>query len=152
MPKIEADTPVDADLQTVWRVLLDRIERPERYLAGVEACAFPENTETYAVRELMLAGAPLRERITIDERQGEIRYELADHPLFTGDVINALIPPAPDDPKATPIVQFRMDWQPRGDEARAIEAEIEPTLRESMRDAVLFVKQVAEKQAKTGVQ
>ena len=144
MPTVEYFEPVDADLQTIWRVLLDRIEHPDRYLGGVDSFSFPESTEDYAVREVVLSGVALRERITIDERQGEIRYELLDHPLFNGHVINALVPPANDDPKAKPVVQFRMDWQPRTLEARALELETEAELAESMQHAVRYVKTMAE--------
>jgi hypothetical protein len=144
MPNLETHVPVDADLQTIWRVLLDRIENPQRYLSGVESCSFPESEEDYAIREVIIGGVPLRERITIDERQGEVRYQLIDHPLFTGDVYNALIPPASDDPKATPIVQFRMDWQPVNETAQALEVEISDTMKSSMEDAVRYVKEMAE--------
>ncbi|HEY9687559.1 MAG TPA: AtaL-like protein [Coleofasciculaceae cyanobacterium] len=149
MPKIEAFEPVDADMQTIWTVLLDRIEHPDRYLAGVDSFSFPEGNEDYALREVVLQGIPLRERITIDERQGEIRYELVDHPLFVGEVFNALVPPANDDPKAKPVVQFRMEWQPRTLEARALEMETQAELEESMRHAVRYVKEMAEHMEKT---
>lgn len=149
MPQIEYFEPVDAELQTIWDVLMDRIEHPDRYLAGIESFSFPEGNEDYAVREVVMNGVPLRERITIDERQGEIRYELIDHPLFTGEVFNALIPPAPDDAKAKPVVQFRMNWQPRTLEARALELETDAELADSIRHAVRYVKGMAEHLQKT---
>jgi hypothetical protein len=135
---------VDASLQTIWNVLLDRIEHPDRYLAGVESFSFPESEEDYAIREVVIQGAPLRERITIDERQGEVRYQLLDHPLFVGDVYNSLIPPAEDDPKAKPVVQFRMDWQPLNAEAEAVEIEARDVLEESLQQAIQYVRDLAE--------
>ncbi len=147
MPQLEHFEAVDADLQTIWRVLLDRIENPQRYLAGVEACDFPEGNEEYAIRELVIQGVPLRERITIDERQGEIRYELLEHPLYQGDVVNALIPPASDDPKAKPVVRFRMNWQPLNPEAEALDAQAGQAMKASLEDAVHFVKETAQHNA-----
>ncbi len=144
MPKLEYFAPVDASLQTIWNVLLDRIENPSRYMLGVDSCEFPESTEEYAVREVKIQGFPLRERITIDERMGEVRYQLVDHPLFQGDVYNALIPPAEDDPKAKPVVQFRMDWQPLNEEGQAVEVEGAPVLEESLKQAVHYVRDLAE--------
>jgi hypothetical protein len=150
MPKVEAHAPVDADLQTIWRVLLDRIEHPDRYMDQLESFRFTENTDDYAVRELSLPGGmTLTERITIDERQGEICYQLLDHPLFEGSVYNALIPPDPTEPKARPIVQFRMDWQPKSLEARALELETRVDLEDSLRHAVNYVKDMAEHLEKT---
>jgi hypothetical protein len=144
MPKLDYHVPVDASLQTIWNVLLDRIEHPDRYLAGVESFSFPESEADYAVREVNIQGMTLRERITIDERQGEIRYALLEHPLFAGDVYNALIPPAEDDPKAKPVVQFRMDWQPLNAEAKVVEADSADVLEESLRQAVGYVRDLAE--------
>lgn len=144
MPKLEYFVPVDASLQTIWNVLLDRIENPSQYMLGVDSCEFLESTEDYAVREVTIQGIPLRERITIDERLGEVRYQLVEHPLFQGDVYNALIPPAADDPKATPVVQFRMDWQPLNEEGQAVEVEGAVVLEESLKQAVHYVRDLAE--------
>lgn len=144
MPKIAYYVPVDAALQTIWDVLLDRIEHPGRYLGGLESCTFPEGNEDYAIREVVMNGELLRERITIDERQGEIRYQLLDHPLFAGDVYNALIPPDANDPKAKPVVQFRMDWRPLNAEAAALESEAESMIEESLQQAVNYVRDLAE--------
>ena len=144
MLKLEYFEPVAADLQIIWSVLLDRIERPESYMAGEVSCEFLENGEDFAVRELNLGGFPLRERITIDERMGEVRYQLVDHPLFEGDVYNSLIPPAANDPKATPVVQFRMHWQPRNAEGEAIALESREMMEASLKEAVHYVRQMAE--------
>lgn len=144
MPKLEYFEPVDAELQTIWTVLLDRIEHPTRYMVGVEAFEFLEGDETYAIRQVVIGGIELKEKITIDETQGEIRYQLLDHPLYTGDVYNALIPPAEDDPKAKPVVQFRMDWQPLNEEAQALDVQAKEMMQASLEDAVHFVREMAE--------
>lgn len=144
MPKLEYFVPVDAELQTIWSVLLDRIENPARYMGGIDSCRFVESEADYAVREIIIQGEPLQERITIDERMGEVRYQLVNHPLFAGDVYNALIPPASDDPKAKPVVQFRMDWRPLTPEAQAIESESVEPLTESIHQAVHYVRDLAE--------
>ena len=145
MPKIAFDMPVNADLQTIWNVLLDKIEHPERYQAGVEATRFPESTDTYAIREIQLPdNTVVKERITIDERMGEVRYELLDDAMFTGEVKNNLIPPAGDDPRAMPIVQFTMDWRPRNKEAMELELEFIPQLEASIQEGVRFIKDLAE--------
>ena len=148
MPKINYYVPVDASLQTIWDVLLDRIEHPDRYLAGLESFSFPDGTEEYAIREVVMNGQPLRERITIDERMGEVRYQLLDHPLFAGDVYNALIPPDEADVKAKPVVQFRMDWRPLNAEAYTIEAEAAAMIQESLHQAVHYVRDLAEHREK----
>lgn len=149
MPNLEYFTPVDADLQTIWSVLLDRIENPARYMAGVESCRFIENEPDYTVREVTVQGTPLIERISIDERQGEVIYQLVNHPLFSGRVVHALIPPASDDLKAKPVVRFRMEWEPLNEEAQAIERESHTALEEGLKQGVHYVRDLAEHMEKT---
>jgi hypothetical protein len=144
MPKLEAFVPVDADLQTIWRVLLDRIENPARYTVGVEQCHFVENTEDYAVRDLEMNGMVLRERISIDEAQGEVLYELVDHPLYSGTVVNALIPPDRNDPKAKPVVQFRMNWKPLTSDAQTLDSQNHALIEDSLKQGVHYVRDLAE--------
>jgi Domain of unknown function (DUF1857) len=144
MPKLDTHVAIDADLQTIWRVLLDRIENPDRYVQGVESYEFVENTDDYAVRDLNIGGLILREKISINEEQGEVRYQLVDHPLYAGDVINALIPADPKDPKAKNVVQFRMNWEPLTDEAIAIDRESQSFIQEGLKQGIEFVKNIAE--------
>jgi hypothetical protein len=147
MPKIEHFEGVSASLQVIWTVLLDRIENPQRYMVGISNCLFPENTDDFAVREIHMgeeSAVVLTERITIDEPQGTVAYELQNHPMFEGFVYNKLIPPAQDDAKALPVVLFEMDWKPKNNEASQAEAAALGDLSESLKLAVQHVKQLAE--------
>lgn len=144
MPQVSYELPVNAELQMVWDVLLNRIMRPDQFMSGVEDFRFLENEESHAIREVVTGGMALKERITIDEQLGQIRYELLDHPLFSGDVYNRLIPPAEDELYAKPMVSFVMNWQPLNEEARQVEEQFGQALEEGIRQAVLFVKQLAE--------
>jgi hypothetical protein len=144
MPKLDAFVPVDAELQTIWRVLLDRIENPDRYTSGVEKCEFIENTDDYAIRDLSINGMVLRERISIDEAQGEVRYQLVDHPLYAGDVINALIPADEKDLKAKHVVQFRMNWEPLTSAAKTLDSQSHATIEEGLKQGVHYVRDLAE--------
>src|SRR6478609_2390883 len=144
MPKLDTHVAIDAELQTIWRVLLDRIENPDRYMMGVDTCEFVENTDDYAVRDLTIAGMVLREKISINEEMGEVRYQLVDHPLYAGDVINALVPADPKDPKAKNVVQFRMNWEPLNDDALAIDRDNKSVIEEGLKQGVDFIKNIAE--------
>ncbi|MEM0951216.1 MAG: AtaL-like protein [Cyanobacteria bacterium P01_H01_bin.74] len=159
MPNVEHFEPIQASLQVIWTVLLDRIENPERYMAGIASCTFLENTDTYAVRQVVMtnpgnasenadetdtAAVTLKEKITIDEAQGSVCYTLIDHALYNGQVYNKLIPPAEDDEKASPVVLFEMQWTPKTPEVVEIEDQVAPELRQSMVLAVQYVKSMAE--------
>jgi len=144
MPKLDTHVAVDAELQTIWRVMLDRIENPDRYVMGVESCVFVENTDDYALRDLNIGGLVLRERISINEEMGEVRYQLVDHPLYAGDVINALVPADPKDPKAKNVVQFRMNWEPLNDEAVAIDRDNKTFIEEGLKQGIEYVRNIAE--------
>jgi hypothetical protein len=144
MPKLDTFVAVDAELQTIWRVMLDRIENPDRYVMGVESCVFVENTDDYAIRDLNIGGLVLRERISINEEMGEVKYQLVDHPLYAGDVINALVPADPKDPKAKNVVQFRMNWEPLNDEAVTIDRDNQSFIQEGLKQGIEYVKNIAE--------
>jgi len=144
MPKLDTHVAIDAELQTIWRVMLDRIENPDRYVMGVQSCVFVENTDDYAIRDLNIGGLVLRERISINEEMGEVKYQLVDHPLYAGDVINALVPADPKDPKAKNVVQFRMSWEPLNDEAVAIDRDNQTFIQEGLKQGIEYVKNIAE--------
>lgn len=144
MPVLEASIAIDAPLQSIWEILLDRIQSPERYMAGVDACTFPEDTPEYAIREVSIGEMLLREQIRVNEREGSISYELVENELFTGFVYNRLIPPATDDPRATPMVQFEMNWHPINIDAETVEIEIKPIMIESLQESLAYIKALAE--------
>lgn len=150
MPNVSCSLAVEADIQTIWRVFLDKVEHPERYMAHVEKTSFVEDTDEYAIREIATSDMTLREKITLNEREGEVIFTLLDHPFFEGDVKHAIIPPAKDLVNGLPVVSVTMDWKPKNKEAQMIETAGRHELKVHVEEATKHIKQVAEHLQKSG--
>lgn len=80
-------TLVHAQLDTVWRLLLDRIENPQNYLHGVEGVRIVERSASGIIRELKWEGKAVREKIIPDDVARSITQEILEHPLYTGSIV-----------------------------------------------------------------
>jgi len=88
MPKASYTARVDASLETLWRLLLEKIERPQRFVPGVSEVEILEREAGFLVRRMKAGDLELVERITVFERQKQIDFVLVDHPVYAGQVIN----------------------------------------------------------------
>jgi len=111
MPCCTHRVTVNAPLETVWALLLDKLEHPQRYIESVMDYAILDRGEGWLLREMELPGEQwLRERITIDEVNRTQTYTLVEHPTFEGRVVNRV--------RALPggsgvELEFDMDWRAR---------------------------------------
>lgn len=144
MPNVTCSQAVEADIQSIWRVFLDKVEHPQRYMAHVLETRFVEDQPDYVIREIDTEDMTLREKITLDERLGEVKFELIDHPLFTGHVLHAIIPPVPDLKNGLPVVTLTMDWTPKNEEGRAVEQAAQAEIVQNIEEATLYIKRMAE--------
>lgn len=134
-------TPVYARLETVWKILLDKMEHPEHFIPGVEETKILDRFEGGLVREIRTNGMTIRERAMIDESGGEIRYEIMEHPLFTGFIVNRVVPTSRQSPVAPQNLTFELNWIPKADEG---EAALREEMTQAMQAAVLTIKEIAE--------
>lgn len=144
MPHVTCSEVVETDIQTLWQVFLDKVENPQRYMQFVKETRFPEDTEDYVVREIITDDMTLTEKITLDEKMGEVKFELVDHPLFEGYVLHAIVPPDASNRESKPVVTVTMNWTPKNQEGRAIEAQAANDIRTGIEDATKHLKLVAE--------
>lgn len=116
MPWAVESVVVQAPLETVWELLLDKAENPQRYLEGILDFRILAKGEGWILREMELAGAQwLRERVTFDVAGRSMTYELEDHPCFEGKVVNRLAPHAP----GAVTLTFELDWAPKAGGSRS---------------------------------
>jgi len=134
-------TPVHAREETVWKVLMDKVERPEKYVPGIDGCRIVERTPDGLVRAVSAGGATFHEKVTFDPDTAEITFTLLDHPLYTGCVINRAGGTSRQSPVAPTMLTFIMEWSRREGNASAGEVQ---RLADSLRRAALAVKDAAE--------
>lgn len=100
---------VNAPCGTVWELLLDKAENPQRYLEGILDFRLLGRGEDWIRRELQLEDACwLRETVRIDPARGELTFHLEDHPVYEGTVVNRL-----EAESGGARLTFEMNWTPR---------------------------------------
>jgi len=102
---------VHAEHETLWKLLMDRVEHPERYLAGVSEARIIEKNGNLSVRELKLHGALVKERIEERPHDSELRYELLEHPQLTGTIVTRIVRTARQSPVAPQYLEYLLELQ-----------------------------------------
>jgi len=142
MPQFRHHIPVKAPLETVWELLLDKVEHPQRYIESVLEYTILDRSKDWVLREMKLPGqATLRELVVLDERDHVITFTLIDHPCFEGEVTNR-VSPSPEQ-EGLAELEFAMDWRLR---AGAEAPEHDPT--ELIRCALEHTREIAEELAR----
>ena len=142
MRKISYSTEVYASQDIVWKLLLEKAEKPQSYIPSVTEVKILERYNDGFLREVIAQGMTLKERVTIDESQGEISYLILEHPLFFGKVINRVVPTSSVyNPVAPQTLTIEADWGPKDDEAEKI---IQTNMPTQIQQEVLSLKELAE--------
>jgi len=91
MPMHRVSSQVDASPDTVWAVLLDKMEHPQRYIEDALDAEILERGPQSVIRQLVLpGGVSFRERISPDPAGRSVTFTLLDHPVYEGTVVNQL--------------------------------------------------------------
>jgi hypothetical protein len=104
---------VHAEHDTLWNLLLDRLQNPERHIPGAKDARVLEKTENMTVREMKLHGDLVKERITIRPYDSEIQHELLEHPQFTGTIVTKVVRTARQSPVAPQYLEYHLELQPK---------------------------------------
>ena len=140
MPKASHSVQVKAPVDTVWRLLLDKIENPGAYVPGVTAVQILERQPGYVVRQMTAGGIEVTERITAFARSHEVDYVLLDHPVYAGQVVNRIEPPL--QPGLSCTLTFTLDWRRKDGQPDRLD------LQPNIVQAVEATKALAERQAR----
>lgn len=141
MRQASFNATIHAPRKTVWQLLLDKVENPDSYIPGVTEVNILERYEDGVLREVRTQGMVLKERVTLDEAHGEIRYLLLEHPLFSGQVINRVVPTSVQNPVSPVVLTIALDWAPKDESAERI---ILTELPAQIQREVLTLKERAE--------
>lgn len=110
MPTFSVSDRVEASPETVWAVLLDKMEHPQRYIEdALEAEILGREGEGLVRRLVLPGGISFRERIAADASTRTVTFTLLDHPVYEGTVLNRLRPA----PEGGVDLAFELDWRLR---------------------------------------
>jgi len=109
MPMYRVSSLVDASPDTVWAVLLDKMDHPQRYIEDALDAEILDRGPAGVVRQLVLpGGVAFRERLVADPGTRTITFTLLDHPVYEGTVLNRM---AAEDGGVALV--FELDWRAR---------------------------------------
>jgi uncharacterized protein (DUF302 family) len=141
MRKVSYSCEVHAALDTVWKLLIEKVEQPQGYLPGVVQSRILQHYGNGVLREIKCEGMLIKEKVVIDRVHGEIHYFLLEHPLFTGRAVNRVVPSAVQSPVAPQLLTIEVDWAPKDEEAERL---LQQGIPEQIQREVLALKQRAE--------
>ncbi|QWV95525.1 DUF302 domain-containing protein [Geomonas oryzisoli] len=141
MRKISHSCEVHAALDTVWNLLIEKVEQPHSYLPGVTQSRTLQHYGNGLLREIRGEGILITEKVVLDKTHGEVRYFLLEHPLFTGRVVNRVVPSSVQSPVAPQVLTIEVEWVPKDDQAERM---IRSDLPEQIQREVISLKEKAE--------
>lgn len=141
MRKISYSCEVHAALDTVWKLLIEKVEQPQSYMPGVVQSRILQHYGNGVLREIKGDGMLIKEKVVIDKSHGEVHYFLLEHPLFTGRVVNRVVPSSVQSPVAPQVLTIEVDWIPKDEQAEQL---IQNVIPDQIQSEVLTLKQRAE--------
>ena len=141
MRKISYSCEVHAALDTVWKLLIEKVEQPQTYMPGVIQSRILQHYGNGVLREIKGEGLLIKEKVVIDKSHGEVHYFLLEHPLFTGRVINRVVPSSVQSPVAPQVLTIEVDWNPKDEKAEQL---IQSGIPDQIQSEVITLKQRAE--------
>jgi uncharacterized protein (DUF302 family) len=141
MRKISYSSEVNAALDTIWKLLIEKVEQPQSYMPGVTHSRILQHYGNGVLREVRGEGLLIKEKVVIDKPHGEVHYFLLEHPLFTGRVVNRVVPSSVQSPVAPQVLTIEVEWTPKDEHAEQL---IQTRIPEQIQSEVLSLKQRAE--------
>lgn len=138
MPMHRVSSRVEASPETVWAVLMDKMEHPQRYIEDALDVEVLEREGESVVRQLVLpGGVAFRERVTADPGAHTVTFTLLDHPVYEGTVLNRLQPSL----EGGVELAFELDWKAHPGSVEERDPEEALAL---IRSSVMQTKRIAE--------
>ncbi|HLP65769.1 AtaL-like protein [Flavobacterium sp.] len=101
-------TSVNASLENVWKHLNFKIEHPEAFVPGVSSVTILDKNEEFVIRQMNITinGTTSKVVEKITSVPFCVRFELLEHPKFTGYVDNEAIAISENETQVT----YTMNW------------------------------------------
>lgn len=116
-------------------LLLDKAEHPQRTIKQVTEYKILEKYPDGFMRQMTAVGLDIKEKITIDVKNQEIRFVLVDNENFEGYFLNKI-----QNKDGELILTYTQDWRPKNSSVQDLDLQFLPVLK----NAVLAMKKLAE--------
>jgi len=126
---------VNSTFETLWILLLDKVHHPDKTIKEIIHVDILEKYDDGVLRQMQALGMIIKERITIDEKNKIVRFDLIENSMFTGYFLNKV---EGYDGKLRLI--YEQNWIPITPQAR----ELETKLPQILINGVQEMKELAE--------
>ena len=135
--QISHSEQVNSTFETLWILLLDKVHHPDKTIKEIIHVDILEKYDDGVLRQMQALGMIIKERITIDEKNKIVRFDLIENSMFTGYFLNKV---KGYDGKLRLI--YEQNWIPITPQAR----ELETKLPQILINGVQEMKELAERQ------
>jgi len=135
--QISHSEQVNSTFETLWILLLDKVHHPDKTIKEITHVDILEKYDDGILRQMQALGMIIKERITIDEQNKIIRFDLIENSMFTGYFLNKV---EGYDGKLTLI--YEQSWIPITPQSRELETKFPQILINGVQE----MKELAEKQ------
>ena len=133
--QISHSEQVYSTFETLWVLLLDKVHHPDKTIKEITHVDILEKYDDGVLRQMQALGMRIKEKITIDEQNKIVRFDLIENSMFTGYFLNKV---EDYDGKLTLI--YEQNWIPITSQAR----ELETKLPQILINGVQEMKELAE--------
>jgi len=128
---------INSTFEKLWALLLDKVQHPNRTIKEITNVDILEKYDDGILRQMQALGMIIKERITIDEQNKIVRFELIQNSMFTGYFLNKV-----EGYDGELILIYEQNWIPITPQAK----ELETRLPQILINGVQEMKELAEKQ------
>ncbi|MFM7796039.1 MAG: AtaL-like protein [Candidatus Nitrosotenuis sp.] len=120
----------------LWQLLLEKITNPEYTIKEVSKSKILESFSDGYLREMIVSGMHIVERIIVSSETKEIIFNLVDNMEFDGYIINKI-----ENKNDDVILTYLQEWKPKNSSIQYSQNQFLITIKNS----VLAMKKLAEK-------
>ena len=117
--QISHSEQVNSTFETLWVLLLDKVYHPDKTIKEITHVDILEKYDDGVLRQMQALGMIIKERITINEQNKIVRFDLIENSMFTGYFLNKV---EGYDGKLTLI--YEQNWIPITPQARKLETKL----------------------------
>ena len=128
---------INSTFETLWILLLDKVQHPDTTIKEITHVEVLQKYDDGILRQMHALGMTIRERITIDEQNKIVRFDLIENSMFTGYFLNKV-----EGYDGELILIYEQNWIPITPQAK----ELETRLPQILINGVQEMKELAEKQ------
>ena len=133
--QISHSEQVNSTFEILWTLLLEKVQHPDKTIKEITHVDILEKYDDGVLRQMQALGMIIKERITIDEQNKIVRFDLIENSMFTGYFLNKV---EGYDGKLRLI--YEQNWIPITPQAR----ELETKLPQILINGVQEMKELAE--------